>query len=234
MYLDPAPARQHYGQPRSCGARRRRFLGRQRHLEQPASRRDSSAPSFQRRFFRWRSSVLKLKPRLWQNSLRRIPLLTNSATNCWTSARVPLCSPLTRTCANEKTRGATAAQSLVLAWHARRPPCAVAASDVGLRELRASVRASLRAAEIRAYRAVYEHATSCRTRSLPRRPPDCIKDGAGVPLVISSLFFVDVSSACCGTQTKWLNARSSFRLKGSVHKTILPERSASIPVFIFR
>ena len=36
---------------------------------------------FERRFFRWRSSVLKLKPRLWQNSLRRIPLLTNSATN---------------------------------------------------------------------------------------------------------------------------------------------------------
>ncbi|PYX38121.1 MAG: hypothetical protein DMG75_04890 [Acidobacteria bacterium] len=36
---------------------------------------------FQRRFFRWRFSVLKLKPRLWQNSLRRIPL-TNSATNC--------------------------------------------------------------------------------------------------------------------------------------------------------
>jgi hypothetical protein len=24
---------------------------------------------FRRRFFRWRSSVLKLKPRLWQNSL---------------------------------------------------------------------------------------------------------------------------------------------------------------------
>jgi len=37
---------------------------------------------FQRRFFRWRTRVLKLKPRLWQNSLRRIPLLTNSATNC--------------------------------------------------------------------------------------------------------------------------------------------------------
>ncbi len=37
---------------------------------------------FRRSFFRWRSSVLKLKPRLWQNSLRRIPLLTNSATNC--------------------------------------------------------------------------------------------------------------------------------------------------------
>ncbi len=27
-------------------------------------------PLFQRRFFRWRSSVLKVKPRLWQNSLR--------------------------------------------------------------------------------------------------------------------------------------------------------------------
>ena len=37
---------------------------------------------FQRGFFKWRSSVLKLKPRLWQNSLRRTPLLTNSATNC--------------------------------------------------------------------------------------------------------------------------------------------------------
>ena len=37
---------------------------------------------FQRSFFRWRSSVLKLKPRLWQNSLRRIPLFTNSVTNC--------------------------------------------------------------------------------------------------------------------------------------------------------
>jgi hypothetical protein len=34
---------------------------------------------FQRRLFRWRSSVLKLKPRLRQNSLRRIPLLVNSA-----------------------------------------------------------------------------------------------------------------------------------------------------------
>jgi hypothetical protein len=43
---------------------------------------------FQRRFFRWRSRVLKLRPRLWQNSLRRIPLLTNSAANRWTSARV--------------------------------------------------------------------------------------------------------------------------------------------------
>ena len=37
---------------------------------------------FEQRFFRWRSSVLKLKPRLSQNSLRRTPLLTNSATNC--------------------------------------------------------------------------------------------------------------------------------------------------------
>jgi hypothetical protein len=36
---------------------------------------------FQRRSFRWRSRVLQLKPRLWQKSLRRIPLFTNSATN---------------------------------------------------------------------------------------------------------------------------------------------------------
>src|SRR5258708_38796201 len=43
---------------------------------------------FHRLFFKWRSSVLKLKPRLWQNSLRRIPLLTNSSTNCRTSVRV--------------------------------------------------------------------------------------------------------------------------------------------------
>jgi hypothetical protein len=43
---------------------------------------------FHRRFFRWGSSVLKLKPRLWQDSLLRIPLFTNSATNCRTSARV--------------------------------------------------------------------------------------------------------------------------------------------------
>jgi len=43
---------------------------------------------FQRRFFRWRSSVLKLNCRLRQNSFRRIPLLMNSATNFRTSARV--------------------------------------------------------------------------------------------------------------------------------------------------
>jgi len=40
---------------------------------------------FHRRFFRWRSSVLKLKPRLRQNSICRMPLLINSATNCCTS-----------------------------------------------------------------------------------------------------------------------------------------------------
>ena len=43
---------------------------------------------FPHRFFRWRSSVLKLKPRLWQNSLGRMPLLRNSATSCRTAARV--------------------------------------------------------------------------------------------------------------------------------------------------
>jgi hypothetical protein len=36
---------------------------------------------FQRRFFRWRFSVPKLNRRLRQNSLRRIPLLMNAATN---------------------------------------------------------------------------------------------------------------------------------------------------------
>jgi hypothetical protein len=34
---------------------------------------------FQRRFFRCQFSAPKLKPRLRQNSLRRMPLLTNSA-----------------------------------------------------------------------------------------------------------------------------------------------------------
>src|SRR5271157_4581107 len=43
---------------------------------------------FQRCFFRCRSSVPKLKPRLRQNSVRRMPLLTNSATSCSISARV--------------------------------------------------------------------------------------------------------------------------------------------------
>jgi hypothetical protein len=38
--------------------------------------------------FKWRSSVLKLKPRVRQNSLRRMSLLTNSATNCRTSPSV--------------------------------------------------------------------------------------------------------------------------------------------------
>src|SRR5579864_8378624 len=43
---------------------------------------------FQRCSFRCRFSVPKLNRRLRQNSLRRIPLLTNSATNSLTSARV--------------------------------------------------------------------------------------------------------------------------------------------------
>ena len=36
---------------------------------------------FQRCFFRWRCRLVKLKPRLWQNSLHRMPLLMNSATS---------------------------------------------------------------------------------------------------------------------------------------------------------
>ena len=43
---------------------------------------------FHRRFFRWRASVLKLKPRLRQNAFCRMPAAGNSDTNCWTSARV--------------------------------------------------------------------------------------------------------------------------------------------------
>src|ERR1035437_4919013 len=43
---------------------------------------------FQRCFFRCRLSVPKLKPRFLQNSLRRMPLLTNSVTSCRRSTRV--------------------------------------------------------------------------------------------------------------------------------------------------
>ena len=83
MHLDPAPARQHHGQPTT------RFVLLSAISWPPTPPAPTDRPKklalrllFQRRFFRWRSSVLKLKPRLWQNSLRRIPLLTNSATNC--------------------------------------------------------------------------------------------------------------------------------------------------------
>ena len=56
-------------------------------VDQRRSKQFQNSPFFadrsvQRSFFRWRSSVLKLKPPLWQNSLRRMPLLTNPATNC--------------------------------------------------------------------------------------------------------------------------------------------------------
>ena len=82
MYLDPAPARQHHRQPQLGSCCFGDFLaanstGTKRPAEEIGLRL-----LFQRSFFRWRSSVLKLKPRLWQNSLRRIPLLANSATNC--------------------------------------------------------------------------------------------------------------------------------------------------------
>jgi hypothetical protein len=45
-----------------------RFPGGQLHQHQPASRRNWSAPARPAALFQWRSSVLKLKPRLWQNS----------------------------------------------------------------------------------------------------------------------------------------------------------------------
>jgi hypothetical protein len=45
MYLDPAPARQHNCQPTTRFLGRRRFVGGQLHLYQPASRRNWSTPS---------------------------------------------------------------------------------------------------------------------------------------------------------------------------------------------
>src|ERR1035437_9991799 len=45
MNLDPAPARQHHGQPTTRFLLRRRFLGGQLHLHQPASRKNWSTPS---------------------------------------------------------------------------------------------------------------------------------------------------------------------------------------------
>src|SRR5258708_1548784 len=45
MYLDPASARQHYCQPTSRVVMRRRFLGRQLHLHQPAGRGNWPTPS---------------------------------------------------------------------------------------------------------------------------------------------------------------------------------------------
>jgi hypothetical protein len=81
MYLDPAPARQHHGQPTTRFLLRQQFPG----VQLPGTNRPAEEVGlrllFQRSFFRWRSRVPKRKPRLWQNSLRRMPLLTNSATN---------------------------------------------------------------------------------------------------------------------------------------------------------
>jgi hypothetical protein len=81
MYLDPAPPDSTTASPQLGSCCVGDFLA--------ATSTGTNRPSegtglrllFQRRFFKWRSSVLKLKPRLWQDSLRRIPLLTNSATN---------------------------------------------------------------------------------------------------------------------------------------------------------
>jgi len=82
LHLDSTTARQHHGQPGTRFVLRRRFPGCQLHGHQTTPEEIGLRLFFQRSFFRWRYSVLKLKPRLWQNSLRRIPLLTNSATNC--------------------------------------------------------------------------------------------------------------------------------------------------------
>jgi hypothetical protein len=82
MHLDPTPARQYSASPQPASCCVGDFLaanstGTKRPPEETGLRL-----LFQRSFLRWRSSVLKLKPRFWQNSLRRIPLLMNSATNC--------------------------------------------------------------------------------------------------------------------------------------------------------
>jgi len=85
MHLDPAPPGSTTASPQVGSCSFGDFLaanstGTNRPAEEVGLR--GLRHLFQRRFFRWRSRVLKLKPRLWQNSLRRIPLLTNSATNC--------------------------------------------------------------------------------------------------------------------------------------------------------
>jgi len=81
-HLDPAPARQYYCQPRSRVVCVGDFFAANSTFTNSPAKEVGPRLLFQRRFFRWRSRVLKLKPRLWQNSLRRIPLLTNWATNC--------------------------------------------------------------------------------------------------------------------------------------------------------
>jgi hypothetical protein len=83
MYFDPARARQHHGQPTTRFLLRRRFLGGQLHPYQPASRRNWSTPSLPTPLLQ-----MEIQSAEAQTSLRRIPLLTNSATNCCTSARI--------------------------------------------------------------------------------------------------------------------------------------------------
>jgi hypothetical protein len=81
-YFDPAPARQDHGQPATRFVLPRRFLGGQLHGTNRPAEEAFLLFLFQCCFFRCRLSVPKLKPRFLQNSLRRMPLLTNSVTSC--------------------------------------------------------------------------------------------------------------------------------------------------------
>jgi hypothetical protein len=88
-HFDPPSVRQDIGQPATRLLLRQWSPEGQFHCQElPIGGRALRRLPFHRRFFRWRSRVLWLKPRLRQTSLRRIPLFTNSATNCRTTARV--------------------------------------------------------------------------------------------------------------------------------------------------
>jgi hypothetical protein len=81
MYLDPRPPGSTTASSQRGSCRVGDFLA----ANSTGTNRPAEATLlflFQRCFFRCRFSVPKLKPRLRQNSLRRIPLLTNSATIC--------------------------------------------------------------------------------------------------------------------------------------------------------
>jgi hypothetical protein len=81
MYLDPESARLQYPSPQLASRCVGDFLAANATFTNRPAEETGLRLLFQRSRFRWRSSVLKLNPRLRQNSLRRIPLLMNSATN---------------------------------------------------------------------------------------------------------------------------------------------------------
>ena len=82
------PARQHHGQPITRFLLHRRFSGGQPLRHKPTNRRNWSAPSLPTPLFQMAIQSPEAQTSTQANSLRRMPLLMNSATNCWTSARV--------------------------------------------------------------------------------------------------------------------------------------------------